>query len=129
MIPTFSIPPAAKLFARLARDGGWTLNPRTGRFVTGAGYVVANPPGAVSVTHRVAMDHHVPLAVKENADILARPGMMLGAWRDAKDGTVYLEVAEVFAARADAERVARSRGERAIYDLAAGRDIRLDGAA
>jgi hypothetical protein len=134
----FSIPPAAKLFARLARDGGWTLNPRTGRFVTGAGYVVANPPSAQGLAYgkddaHFLSDGEREMAFREvvalNADILARPGMMLGAWRDAKDGTVYLEVSEVFARPSDAIRVAKARGERAIYDLRSGRDIRVDGAA
>jgi hypothetical protein len=129
----FSIPPAAKLLARLARDGGWTLNPRTGRFVTGAGYVVANPPGAAGATMHApsvyAFDNDIRGVVAANAGLLARPGMMLGAWRDAKDGVVYLEVSEVFARPSDAIRVAKARAERAIYDLRSGRDIRVDGAA
>ena len=125
----FSLPPTPKLLARLQRDGGWTLNPRTGRFVTGAGYVVANPPGALGArktASQLAQEPGTFLNVAaRNADLLAKPGMMLGAWLDTETGDTYVEVSEVFARPSDAIRVARARGELAIFDLYSKQEIRV----
>lgn len=120
--------PASDLSAmldRIERDGGFTYNPRTQRFVTGGyGYVVANPPGALAFSARPGGPERsviIERATLHNADLLARPGYYLGAWRDGE--TVYVEVSQVFRSRAEALRVAADRGERAIYDLRNRRDI------
>lgn len=118
--------PASDLLAmldRIKRDGGFTYNPRTQRFVTGGGYVVANPPGGVSRTSSsgYAIGVRAILALSADSPLLDRPGFYLGAWKD--DGRVYAEISQVFRSRAEALRVAADRGERAIYDLRNRRDI------
>lgn len=118
------------MLVRIERDGGFTYNPRTQRFVTGAGYVVANPPSGEVPTSAKFCDvsRIAPLTDSDLARValmfsrlLAVPSYYLGAWKDG--ATVYVEVSQVFRSRGEALRVAADRGERAIYDLRNRRDI------
>ena len=50
---------------------------------------------------------------------------MYGSWLD--EGSVHIDAVDVYDDRDQAIEVGRLRGELAIYDMAAGADIRLDG--
>lgn len=52
------------------------------------------------------------------------PTMYLGSWTDT-DGTVYVEISERVETLQQAERLGRERREIAVWDLAAGREVRL----
>jgi len=54
---------------------------------------------------------------------LAVPGRYLGAWLD--DGILYLDVTEVHAERATAERLGYDRNQLAIWDFARSEEIRM----
>ena len=115
------------MLTRIERDGGFTYNPRTQRFVTGTGYVVANPPGALAFSTRPGGPERSIIAERatlRNADLLARPGYYLGGWREGSE--TFVEVSQIFRSRAEALRVAADRGERAIYDLRNRRDIPVE---
>lgn len=51
----------------------------------------------------------------------------VGWWTD--NGRLYVEPTEWYTSPCEAEKVARKRGELAFFDIAAGRDVRLDVAA
>lgn len=59
----------------------------------------------------------------EHADTLAPADRYLGTWVDGR--TVYLDTVEVYADRAAAELAGIAAGQLAIFDLAAGSEIRL----
>ena len=54
-----------------------------------------------------------------------RRGAYFGIWVDAATATMYLDVAERFHDRETALSAARQRGEIAIWDVVAGREIRV----
>lgn len=50
---------------------------------------------------------------------------MYGSWLD--NDTIYIDAVDVYDDREQAIEVGKLRGEKAIYDMASGEDIRLDG--
>jgi hypothetical protein len=105
--------------------GGFTYDPRTRQLVPKEGFAVANPPGAAKVKPVPAgTPGAIRAAMTQNADALRQPRMMFGGWPHG--GQDYLEVSEVLPDRGQALAAARARGEKAIYDLAAGREIPVD---
>ena len=113
------------LYDRLREGGGFTFNTRTGRALTGSGYVVANPPGNVVVKVPTFTPEALEKAMRFNAQLLQRPGYYLGGWRNEETGIVHLEVSQVFEDRDEAIAEGRARREIAIFDLSTLSDIRL----
>lgn len=61
----------------------------------------------------------------EVQDAVANDLTFYGAWHNRLDGTVYLDVSEMFFAQETALNVARARNQQAIYDVARGQDIQV----
>lgn len=126
-LQTLSLPSFEAVRDHLAESGGFTFNPRTGRFVTDrSGFVVANPKGNVPVVVASLTPDALFDAAWRNLSLLRKAGHYLGGWQDKTTGKVYLEVSEVFPSRDDAIAAATARGELAIFDLSTLSDIRLD---
>ncbi len=106
--------------------GGFTYDPRTRQLVPKEGFAVANPPGAQSVDRSMGTVGTIREAMQRNAELLRQPDMMLGGWTDQKVGRDMIEVSQVRADLEEAMALARQRGEKAVWDLAAGREIPVD---
>lgn len=65
---------------------------------------------------------------KEISDFVNKhgAGKSVGGWRDEKSGDYFLDVVEVHQDKALALKLAKQRGELAIFDLSTGEEIRLD---
>lgn len=61
---------------------------------------------------------------EKHRDVLAQPDRHLGAWYNREDATTYLDISETLDDGAAALDRAREQGEIAIFDLAAGKEIR-----
>lgn len=115
--------PVAEILQR-AKGGGFTFDPRTGSFVEKGGFVVANPPGNNKAVVKAITPETIEQVMRDNADLLSQPGMMLGGWWDKKAKKFFLEVSQVVPDEPTARRMMAERGEKAIWDLDNMREIR-----
>jgi hypothetical protein len=106
-------------------SGGATLSTVPGVSSPRAGYIVSLP-GHECILHYPSTD--VSKAVREfslaNKAVLAQPGKYLGAWVD-KD-LLYLDVSQHVAELGTAYELGQRYHQLAIYDVSAGKDIRLE---
>jgi hypothetical protein len=104
------------------RDGGFSVDPRTGDDVTG-GYAVAVHPECEEIFAQVT-----PVGVwgymERHAETLALPGRVMGGWCDPSDGRVYLDVSILVEDRDEAIKLAVDHDQLAIFDFAAGESIK-----
>lgn len=99
-------------------DGGFTVDPRSGEDVT-SGYAVAvHPDLCVIHTGDVEAGDILAYMISYAADILARPGRVVGGWRDPDSGMAYLDVSTVVPDLDEAMSLAREHRQLAIFDLA-----------
>jgi hypothetical protein len=107
-------------------EGGTTVNVHTGEEPTD-GYAV----GGITAPYHAGLSLGRELAqrfqayAQAHSEELSRPDRYLGTWLDTRSAEVWADVSQVYPDRATAERVARERGELAIYDLRARELIRL----
>ncbi|WP_285500664.1 hypothetical protein [Actinokineospora sp. NBRC 105648] len=98
-------------------DGGFSIDPRTGADLR-IGYAVAIHPEHERIfTNRVTAGDLIEY-VADVADTLARPGRVLGGWRDPDSGSVYLDVSAVVSTLAEAWSLAVRYNQLAVFDLA-----------
>lgn len=104
-------------------NGGATIDPRTGEFVTAGGIVVA-VPGYESIIPARDFDHDAleAYAYYNAAALENTPALKLGVWID-RQPRVYLDVVELITDRPRALGLAKQRGEQAVYDLDTGETI------
>ena len=103
-------------------NGGATIDPRTGEFVTTGGIVVAIPSYERQIAAR-DFDHDALEAYATDfATALDVSNRHLGVWID-RQPRVYLDVVEVITDRPRALGLAKQRGEQAVYDLDTGETI------
>jgi len=111
---TTPVIPADAMQIALLVDGGFTFDPRSGRFLRPTiddvdGYAIAIPNTITTLA--------------DVASITVPDGAFIGGWIDDTD-KVWLELAEVLdIPRADAIRIGHERGELAILDFATGEVI------
>lgn len=116
-----------ELAGRMARatlaDGGTTM--ATDGTVPVTGYAVALP--GLEETHPAgdALELAARIGAYVDAHAAELAGRYVGAWVDG--GTVYLDTVEVLEERAAAELAGIAARQLAIFDLAAGEEIRLEG--
>lgn len=104
-----------------ALDGGFTFDPAAGEFVD-SGFALAVPDSEERRIPGAATPEQIQQYAEDNAGLLSRSGMHLGAWREG-DETV-LDVSEVQQEGNAALADATQRGEEAIFDLNEGVEIR-----
>jgi hypothetical protein len=117
---------ATNVLRDLLAFGGSTQSAIPGVPTVTSGYGVSLPG------HEVRVDTSVPrtlfsqeirkYAESKRAE-LAVPGRYLGAWLD--NGILYLDITEVVAERATAERLGYDRDQLAIWDFARSEEIRM----
>lgn len=110
----------------VALNGGATRSTVAGVRPPTSGYIVSLP-GHECILHYPSTD--VASAVREfslaNKAVLAQPGRHLGAWLDHGD-LLYLNVSQHVAELGTAYDLGQKYHQLAIYDVAAGKDIRLE---
>lgn len=123
----------------LCYSGGATVSPFVGEDAPSVGYMIGGVvEELVLTTHetlrRVGWGHvrHPVLTVPNLhtwlSDIVPNLtfGHYVGAWHDERTGNVHFDVSLLQVSRSHAIRIARHRGELAIYDLAAGETVYVD---
>lgn len=109
------------------RNGGLTMELTTGKLDPHAtGYYVGGLVPSVTI-HRNsnAAGYSLTAYGMRNTAPLNIGRAYLGTWIDTDTDTVYFDLSEHFTDRTEAMRVARIRGEIAIWDIANGAEIRL----
>lgn len=112
-------------FTEQAKSGGATRHFRTLRSVVDEGYAVG---GAGVKEKKIRADRFTQKDVGDHLSFLHKtfgddPSIHQGAWRE--DDHVVLDASNVLKSRPQARLKGLLRGERAIYDIKAGRDINL----
>lgn len=102
--------------------GGFSYEPATRTDVT-SGYVVAVHPDRERKVGGKVWPSDVAAYAFENAKLLAKPGNILGGWRNAGDGLAYLDISRVVATQAEAIALARLHNQLAYFDVKAGKDV------
>ena len=108
-------------------DGGFTVDPRTGKDVT-SGFAVATDPklskeiDAKDVTGKTIQNY-----VNANKSALAGEGKMVGGWHDPDTGKVWLDVSTVTPDKNKAVKLAQDANQIAIFDLGSGKSINTGG--
>lgn len=108
-------------------NGGLTMEMFSGKLDPHAtGYYVGGLVPSVTL-HRDsnAADYLLAAIGLQNVVPMDAESVYLGTWIDTDTDTVYFDVSEHFTDRTEAMRVARLRGELAIWDIANGKEIRL----
>lgn len=111
-------------------QGGATVSPATGKRPS-KGFAVAIPDRGRKIPHAKATPARIGRYIRDNWDVLSRPGHFLGTWRDDSSGVVWLDVSKVIDADdygqafERAVRFGRKHNELAIYDLQSGTEIEL----
>lgn len=116
--PAGSVKLAAMADALSVKDGGFSVDPVTGNDVT-SGYAVSVHPDCERIILGTVTTDDLRAYVADVADAATLPGRVLGGWRDPASGCAYLDVSIVVDTLADALRLARSHGQRAVFDFAA----------
>lgn len=119
-IPTKDL--VQKAIALTVKNGGATINPKTGQEVT-AGYAVGGIREFKFYDARLGQLEDITEACKKiRAD---HKTCMLGFWMDG--GTLYVDAIKICETQAQAEAIGNHFDEIAIYDLKNKREIVLDG--
>lgn len=120
---------ADRLVSAALRDGGATVHAVTGR-VPVKGYAVAAPGVGVHwADPSDGPDATLARAqkwVERRWRVLSAPDTYAGSWVDSRTGDLWLDVVTLHQDRTVALRVAQSRHEIAIFDLATGTEISVD---
>lgn len=119
-----------ELTRQILATGGFTYSVKHGISV-GAGYAVANPPGALSVQVLNPTPELIAQAIETaafaNRFLLNADGYCLGAWMDG--AKLYVEVSEVYPSSAEGAKeaiaVAKERGELAVFALHLLQEVRI----
>lgn len=103
---------------RRAQAGGFTINPRTGKFVESGGYMVGGVPGQLGAV--VPKDGDVMQAIRnferDNAELLQQPGMQAGGWMD-DEGRFHIDVSQEVPTADEAHRLMTDRNEMSAWHL------------
>lgn len=110
--------------------GGFSFKPRSGGAPT-QGYMVSMPGRTKMVdakdlsgpnAHRI-----VSSFVKQNSDVLSRPGAHIGGWTDKATGVTHLDISHNIKSRERAIRAGVKRNQIAVWDVRRQREIKTGG--
>jgi hypothetical protein len=107
-------------------DGGFTVDPRTGKDLK-EGYAVAIYPDR-SKQVRSLNRAEIREYVTENQDLFVESGHVVSAWHDPETGFVWLDVSKVESDRREAITLAKGNDLSSIFDLGSGNVINTEGA-
>jgi hypothetical protein len=124
-IPHSVAPSAKPLLESLKKNGGFTVDPQTGESVTSGYSVGGGEKNGILLNKPLADLNEASLQAFLNANHDKLPkGSKWGGWVDEK-GNAYIEPADIHTDLNLAQRVGNDRGEKALYDLGAGKEIPL----
>jgi hypothetical protein len=104
--------------------GGFTVSATSG-FPMRAGYALSlHPEREQQIGGRVCADDLMNY-IRDNWDLLGKPGVVLGGWRDRESGRAFLDVSTVVHDRERAGVLARAHKQLAYFDLRTGCEIRV----
>ncbi len=106
-------------------NGGATWDIRGNKPVKEGFAVGAHPDRTEIISGREVTQDDVRRYIERNYDLLTKQNKYVSTWVDPQSGATYLDVATVLD-RKGAVELARRNGELAIFDIGAGREIRLD---
>lgn len=104
--------------------GGFSVSATSGADVRSGFALSVHPEREQRIGDTVTADDLMAY-VRANADLLMRPGAVLGGWRDAESGQAFLDVSTVVHDRERALSLARAHDQLAFYDLSTGREVRV----
>lgn len=108
-------------------DGGFTVDPRTGKDVK-EGYAVAiYPDRSKEIPHKAVNRQVIQDYAENNKDLLVQDGNMMGGWHDPDSGNVWLDVSRVTNDKREAISLAKEHNQIAIFDLGSGNSINTGG--
>lgn len=108
-------------------DGGFTVDPRTGKDIKEGFAVAMFPERSREIPHKDVDREALQKYTKDNADVLSQPGNMMGGWHDPDSGTVWLDVSKVTTDKREAIDLAKQHNQIAIFDLGSGNSINTGG--
>ena len=118
--PSLSSSKARALTRRAEKEGGFTFDPRTGESPT-SGFAFSADPNNERVLQKLS-----PRSLRdyagETGSALKDPTARLGGWKG--DDGWYLDVSRVLPDKKVAMREARDAGQKAVYDLGRGKEIK-----
>ena len=109
-----------------APGGGFTLHLGT-RNMASAGFVVSTYPDRTSRIRAASFNpRDIRRFIAGNQTCLDLPGRHLGAWHNEETGLVELDITIVAPDQARAVLLGVTYGQKAVYDLSAQQEIRLE---
>lgn len=114
---------ALTLVTGLYREGGATTSLRAGQARKTDGYVVAVPNHGFQISTSELQPYHVTFWLERERETATLPNVQVGAWEDPQEGTATFDLAFHYATLNDAYDAAVQGGQKAFYDVAAGRDV------
>lgn len=100
------------------KEGGATIDPRTGRAYTGTGHAVATHGAEARIPLTEATPEAIRGYVAENLQGLSPENRYVGAWVD--DGDIVLDTTEIVPGREEALQVGARNRQEAIFDIETG---------
>jgi hypothetical protein len=107
------------------RDGGFSVHIGSGAAAR-EGFAVSIYPQFERRVRGLVTVQYLAGFVTEHALPLTRPDVVFGGWRDPRSTIAYLDLSIVVPDRAQALRLARLHGQRAIWDFASAESICVD---
>lgn len=112
------------VLARHEEQGGGSFDMTTGESPI-TGFMVSDTPGREEVITGKVTPEQLATYVEKNKDLLELPGKHLGTLFDKESGKTFLDVSSNVTSEEEALALARQHNRLAVYDVAAGREIRV----
>jgi len=109
----------AKQLAAMARDGGFTFNPKRSEMRSKGVAVAVSKENERKVRVEEFSEDSIRQYARDHAELLAQPRHHLGAWREIEKGVdyVYLDVSVVMPSLESAADLGRANDQISIFDL------------
>lgn len=109
----------AKQLAAMARDGGFTFNPKRSEMRSKGVAVAVGKENERKVRVEEFSEDSIRQYAQDHAELLAKPRHHLGAWRETEKGVdyVYLDVSVVMPSLESAADLGRANDQIGIFDL------------
>ena len=112
-------------------DGGFTVDPHTGKSPTSGFALSVHPKQSVAIDHADKLaDHQIRHAVKKfrhkNVALLNKPGNKVGGWHDPVTHKGYLDVSTVVKTPKEAHDLGKKHDQLAYFDVRNKRSVDID---
>lgn len=104
--------------------GGFTYDVWTSSHIT-EGFAVAVVDDAEQRIDGTVTRADIRDYALKHAELLRRPGMRLGGWREGNTGTAFLDISCVVETRAEAFALSARHNQLAFFDLSTGTEITM----